>query len=98
MHGKTVTTAYIGGVSDPNQQTRVRPYPRHRRPRHDRARPGSPAINDDRFPGSRATVPGNYEVTARSADKAAFLAIDDGARTRLIEAAAARTGNEWELF
>ena len=59
--------------------------------RHDRARPGSPAINDDHFPGTRAKVPGDYEVRARSADEAAFLAIGEGARTWLLEAAAAGT-------
>jgi DNA replication protein DnaC len=59
--------------------------------RHDRARPGSPAINDDHFPGTRTKVPGDYEVRARSADEAAFLAIGEGARTWLIEAAAAGT-------
>jgi hypothetical protein len=59
--------------------------------RHDRARPGSPAVNDNHFPGTRAKVPGDYEVRARSADEAAFLAIGDGARTWLLEAAAAGT-------
>lgn len=39
--------------------------------RHDRARPGSPAINDEHFPGSRTRIPGDYEVRARSADEAA---------------------------
>jgi hypothetical protein len=47
--------------------------------RHDRSRPGSPAINDDHFPGTRTRVPGDYEVRARSADEAAFLAIGEGA-------------------
>ena len=56
--------------------------------RHDRARPGSPAIDDEHFPGTRTKRPGDYEVRARSADEAAFLAIGDGARIRLIEAAA----------
>jgi transposase len=59
--------------------------------RHGRALPGSPAVNDDHFPGTRAKVPGDYEVRARSADEAAFLAIGDGARTWLLEAAAAGT-------
>jgi hypothetical protein len=35
--------------------------------------------------------PGNYEVRARSADEAAFLAISEGARTWLLEAATAGT-------
>ncbi|MFB8368091.1 hypothetical protein ACFC25_01865 [Pseudarthrobacter sp. NPDC055928] len=59
--------------------------------RHDRVRPGSPALNDDHFPGTRAKIAGDYEVRARSADEPAFFAIGDGARTWLIEAAAART-------
>jgi hypothetical protein len=59
--------------------------------RHDRARPGSPAINDEHFPGTRTRIPGDYEVRARSADEAAFLAIGEGARTWLVEAAAAGT-------
>ncbi|MCR1163691.1 IS21 family transposase [Paenarthrobacter sp. UW852] len=59
--------------------------------RHERARPGSPAINDEHFPGTRAKLPGDYEVRARSADEAAFLAIGEGARTWLVEAAAAGT-------
>lgn len=59
--------------------------------RHERARPGSPAINDEHFPGTRAKLPGDYEVRARSADEAAFLAIGEGARTWLLEAAAAGT-------
>lgn len=59
--------------------------------RHVRARPGSPAINDEHFPGTRTRIPGDYAVRARSADEAAFLAIGDGARTWLIEAAAAGT-------
>lgn len=59
--------------------------------RHERARPGSPAINDEHFPGTRTRIPGDYEVRARSADEAAFLAIGDGARTWLVEATAAGT-------
>ncbi|MCI0144127.1 IS21 family transposase, partial [Arthrobacter bambusae] len=59
--------------------------------RHGRARPGSPAINDEHFPGTRTRIPGDYAVKARSADEAEFLAIGEGARTWLVEAAAAGT-------
>jgi transposase len=59
--------------------------------RHDRARPGSPAIIDEHFPGARTRIPGDYTPRARSADEAAFLAIGEGARTWLVEAAAAGT-------
>jgi transposase len=59
--------------------------------RHRRARPGSPAIADEHFPGARAKVPGDYAVKARSAAEAEFLAIGEGARTWLVEAAAAGT-------
>ncbi|WP_426004493.1 IS21 family transposase [Paenarthrobacter sp. NyZ202] len=59
--------------------------------RHHRARPGSPAINDEHFPGTRTRIPGDYPVKARSADEAEFLAIGEGARTWLVEAAAAGT-------
>jgi len=59
--------------------------------RHGRARPGSPAIKDEHFPGGRTRIPGDYAVKARSADEAAFLAIGEGARTWLLEAAAAGT-------
>jgi hypothetical protein len=60
--------------------------------RHGRARPGSPAIIDEHFPGTRARTPGDYAVKARTAGEAEFLAIGEGARTWLIEAAAAGTG------
>jgi hypothetical protein len=59
--------------------------------RHRRARPGSPAIIDEHFPGSGEKIPGDYTVTARTAAEAEFLAIGDGARTWLLEAAAAGT-------
>jgi hypothetical protein len=59
--------------------------------RHRRARPGSPAINDVHFPDHRPRIPGDYTVKARSAAEAEFLAIGDGARTWLLEAAAAGT-------
>ncbi|MDQ0145558.1 IS21 family transposase [Pseudarthrobacter niigatensis] len=60
--------------------------------RHERARPGSPAINDEHFPGIRTRVPGDYTPRARTADEAEFLAIGAGAATWLVEAAAAGTG------
>lgn len=59
--------------------------------RHRRARPGSPAIADEHFPSTRSRIPGDYAVRARSADEAEFLAIGEGARTWLVEAAAAGT-------
>lgn len=59
--------------------------------RHHRARPGSPAMADEHFPGSRTRIPGDYAVKARSAGEAEFLAIGEGARTWLLEAAAAGT-------
>ncbi|MGP0221438.1 IS21 family transposase [Paenarthrobacter sp. NCHU4564] len=59
--------------------------------RHHRARPGSPAINDEHFPGTRTRVPGDYAVKARTADEAEFLGIGEGARTWIVEAAAAGT-------
>lgn len=59
--------------------------------RHERARPGSPAINDEHFPGTRTRIPGDYTPKARTADEAAFLAIGNGAATWLAEAAAAGT-------
>lgn len=59
--------------------------------RHRRARPGSPAINDAHFPDHRPRIPGDYTARARTAAEAEFLAIGDGARTWLLEAAAAGT-------
>lgn len=59
--------------------------------RHRRARPGSPGIADEHFPGTRSRIPGDYAVKARSAEEAEFLAIGEGARTWLVEAAAAGT-------
>jgi hypothetical protein len=59
--------------------------------RHRRARPGSPAIDDAHFPDHRPRIPGEYTVNARSAAEAEFLAIGAGARTWLLEAAAAGT-------
>jgi hypothetical protein len=57
--------------------------------RHRRARPGSPATNDLHFPGTGTKIPGEYAVKARTGAEAEFLAIGDGARTWLLEAAAA---------
>nr|WP_216699062.1 hypothetical protein [Arthrobacter sp. 35/47] len=57
--------------------------------RHRRARPGSPAVIDEHFPGTRTRIPGDYTVKARTADEAEFLALGEGARTWLVEAAAA---------
>ncbi|TFC16475.1 IS21 family transposase, partial [Cryobacterium glucosi] len=59
--------------------------------RHQRARPGSPAINDTHFPDHATRVPGDYAVKARSAAETEFLAIGAGARTWLLEAAAVGT-------
>jgi hypothetical protein len=59
--------------------------------RHYRARPGSPAIEDTHFPDHTAKVPGDYTVRARSQAEAEFLVIGDGARSWLLEAAAAGT-------
>lgn len=60
--------------------------------RHRVARPGSPAIDDAHFPGHETDkVPGDYTPVPRSAAEAEFLAIGAGARTWLVEAAAAGT-------
>ena len=59
--------------------------------RHPRARPGSPAIDDARFPDHRERIPGDYAVKARSATEAEFLRIGAGAKAWLLEAAAAGT-------
>lgn len=59
--------------------------------RHGQARPGSPAINDEPFPGIRTRNPGDYEPRARTADEAEFLTIGNGAATWLVEAAATGT-------
>ena len=59
--------------------------------RHLRARPGSPAIDDDHFPGHEPKIPGEYTPRPRSKAEAEFLTIGDGARTWLLEAAAAGT-------
>jgi transposase len=59
--------------------------------RHQRARPGSPAIDDAHFPDHREKVPGEYTIKARSAAEAEFLGIGSGAHAWLLEAAAAGT-------
>ena len=59
--------------------------------RHPRARPGSPQINDVHFPDHTPQVPGDYTIVPRSKAEAEFLAIGHGARTWLLEAAAAGT-------
>lgn len=59
--------------------------------RHDRARPGSPRIDDAHFPDHRPKVPGDYTITARSAAEAEFLGIGAGAHAWLLEAAAVGT-------
>ncbi|GLB69585.1 IS21 family transposase [Arthrobacter mangrovi] len=59
--------------------------------RHGLARPGSPAINDEHFPDHQEKIPGDYRPVPRSAAEAEFLAIGAGARTWLLEAAAAGT-------
>ena len=59
--------------------------------RHQRARPGSPAIDDAHFPDHREKIPGEYTIKARSAAEAEFLGIGAGAHAWLLEAAAAGT-------
>lgn len=59
----------------------------HEVARHGRARPGSPAVIDEHFPGTRTRIPGDSAVKARTAGEAEFLAIGEGARTWLIVAA-----------
>lgn len=59
--------------------------------RHYRARPGSPQVDDAHFPDHAPKVPGDYTVVPRSKAEAEFLGIGHGARTWLLEAAAAGT-------
>ena len=59
--------------------------------RHGRADPGSPRIEDAHFPPAPAGAL-ERKPLARNAAEAAFLAIGDGARLWLAEAAAAGTG------
>lgn len=56
--------------------------------RHDRAAPGSPAVDDAHFPDHLEKIPGEYTIKARSAAEAEFLGIGAGAQGWLIEAAA----------
>jgi hypothetical protein len=58
--------------------------------RHDRARPGSPMIQDAHFPPAPAGAL-ERKPLARNASEAAFLALGGGARLWLAEAAAAGT-------
>jgi transposase len=58
--------------------------------RHARATPGSPKIDDTHFPAA-TTGPLNRKPVARNASEVEFLAIGDGARLWLAEAAAAGT-------
>lgn len=59
--------------------------------RHGRARPGSPAVNDEHFPDHEDKIPGDYTPRARTAAEAEFLAIGGGAVAWLKEAAAVGT-------
>ncbi len=59
--------------------------------RHNRATPGSPQIDDDHFGGPSTKQPGDYTVRPRTEAERAFLAIGDGARVWLGEAAVAGT-------
>jgi transposase len=58
--------------------------------RHRRATPGSPALDDAHFPPAPAGL--DRAPKARTAAEAQFLALGDGARLWLTEAAAAGTG------
>jgi hypothetical protein len=55
--------------------------------RHGRARPGSPAIDDAHFPDHTPKQPGDYLIVPKSKAEAEFLAIREGARAWLLEAA-----------
>jgi hypothetical protein len=55
--------------------------------RHGRARPGSPAIDDAHFPDHTPKQPGDYVIFPKSKAEAEFLAIGEGARAWLLEAA-----------
>lgn len=60
--------------------------------RHERARPGSPRIDDAHFPDHDGQkVPGDYQIKARTTEEAEFLSIGHGAHAWLLEAAAAGT-------
>jgi hypothetical protein len=55
--------------------------------RHGRATPGSPAIDDAHFPDHKPKQPGDYVIVPKSKAEAEFLAIGEGARSWLVEAA-----------
>lgn len=59
--------------------------------RHLRAAPGSPRIDDDHFGGPSTKQPGQYTLRPRNDAEREFLAIGDGARVWLSEAASAGT-------
>jgi transposase len=59
--------------------------------RHRRAAPGSPQICDDHFGGPVTKQPGQYQLRPRNDAEREFLAIGDGARVWLGEAASAGT-------
>jgi transposase len=59
--------------------------------RHGRARPGSPSIIDEHFPGDYDIRPGEYTVRATNDDEADFLGIGEHAAIWLVEAAATGT-------
>lgn len=59
--------------------------------RHDRARPGSPRVDDSHFPPA-AAGPQDRAPKAKNPAESAFLALGDGAVLWLREAAAAGTG------
>jgi transposase len=59
--------------------------------RHRRASPGSPQICDGHFGGPATKRPGEYTIRPRTPAEKAFLAIGDGARVWLAEAATAGT-------
>ena len=59
--------------------------------RHQRATPGSPAIDDSHFPEHRDKIPGDYRVRARTVSEQTFLALGPGAAVWLKEAAAVGT-------
>ena len=84
----------VHGVADGEQIIIVAPGPDGVREvaRHGRARPGTPAIDDDHFPtDATRKIPGIYAIRAKNRDEEAFLAIGHGAHEWLREAAAAGT-------
>lgn len=59
--------------------------------RHRKAAPGSPSIHDEHFSDTPVKVPGQYVPRARGRAEQAFLAIGEGAKAWLLEAAGAGT-------